>query len=255
MNDAGSERAARGYWDSVYARDARPPRDAGRGESVTDPVWQAAVGFLGDLAGRRVLDLGCGDGRASLYLAAQGARVTAVDRSPVAIESLIRTAAAAAVPESELRAVVADAFDIARLGPFDAVFGSMILHHLEPFDRFAQALRDAMVPGARAFFYENNADSRVLMWCRDHLTGRFGIPRYGDVVERPLGSGELDILRASFSVGIEYPQLVLFRLAPVYLLRGRGWRVCGWIDDRLFAVTAVRRHSYRQCVLLTRRDD
>jgi len=45
-----------------------------------------------DLAGKRVLDLGCGEGRYALYLAQRGCDVTAVDMSQVGLEKLARIA-------------------------------------------------------------------------------------------------------------------------------------------------------------------
>ena len=42
--------------------------------------------LLGDLAGRRVLDLGCGTGNAAVAMAAAGARVTAIDSDPIQLD-------------------------------------------------------------------------------------------------------------------------------------------------------------------------
>jgi 2-polyprenyl-3-methyl-5-hydroxy-6-metoxy-1,4-benzoquinol methylase len=42
--------------------------------------------LLGEVAGRRFLDLGCGTGQEAVYFALQGANVTAIDISPVGIE-------------------------------------------------------------------------------------------------------------------------------------------------------------------------
>jgi hypothetical protein len=39
----------------------------------------------------------------------------------------------------------------------------MILYHVEPFDEFALALREALRSGGRAFFYENSARNPLLM--------------------------------------------------------------------------------------------
>ena len=47
---------------------------------------------LKNVAGRRVLDIGCGTGWTSLLLAQRGARVTAIDISPRQIEILHRNA-------------------------------------------------------------------------------------------------------------------------------------------------------------------
>lgn len=46
-----------------------------------DPFFPAVEALMGDVAGRDVLDLACGQGRVARHLAAVGARVTAVDLS------------------------------------------------------------------------------------------------------------------------------------------------------------------------------
>jgi SAM-dependent methyltransferase len=235
--------AAKQHWDHVH----------GRGEVITaaidDAVGAAALEHFGDITGKRLLDLGCGLGEYSLFFAEHGAQVTAIDTSAVAIEALRAHCAQDSI--ANVNPVVASAFDIDQLGPFDAVFGSMILHHLEPFDHFAEVLRAAMVPGGRAFFYENSANA-FLVWCREHLTGRFGIPKYGDDEEFPLQRQEIDELRGAFTVDVVHPELFFVRLASGYLLRGHGERAFTWIDERLYRFPRARRLSYRQYVLLTR---
>jgi predicted nicotinamide N-methyase len=71
-------------------------------------LWPAARSLaeaLPDVAGLRVIELGCGLGLPSLVAAAKGATVTAADWSPDAIELLRRNAARNGL---ELRAVVRD---------------------------------------------------------------------------------------------------------------------------------------------------
>lgn len=65
-------RAGYDRWARVYDHDANPL------PALEDPHVRAAVG---DVRGRTVLDLGCGTGRHTAWLAAAGARVTAVDFS------------------------------------------------------------------------------------------------------------------------------------------------------------------------------
>jgi SAM-dependent methyltransferase len=238
------ESTARPFWDGVHTRDdvVAATRD--------DPVGGAALAHFGDLAGKRVLDLGCGLGEYSLLFSQQGAAVTAVDTSEVAIARLSAYCERHSIEDVEAR--VGDAFGIAELGPFDAVFGAMILHHLEPFARFVDVLHDAMAPNGRGFFHENSSVSRLLVWARTHLVGRFGIPKYGDDEEFPLQPQEIDLLRSKFAVDVVYPELFFVRLASGYLLRGKGERACGWVDDRLYRYPRLRRLSYKQYVLLTR---
>src|SRR3954449_7445227 len=67
----------RAFHDALAADldpDAMPPEPL-------EPLDLAAVRRAGDLAGKRVLDLGCGSGDLTLPLVQAGARVTAVDLS------------------------------------------------------------------------------------------------------------------------------------------------------------------------------
>jgi SAM-dependent methyltransferase len=241
---AESTSQSREHWDDVYAsRSATIP-------PIDDVVAGAALAHFGDLSGKRVLDMGCGSGEYSLYFAQLGAEVTALDLSQVGIDALAEECRRLGI--TTVRPVVGDAFGIEAHGPFDIVFGSMILHHLEPFTDFVDVLANATAYGARAFFYENSAMSRTLMWCREHLTGHYGIPKYGDNDEFPLQPQEIDLLRRSFDVNVVYPELFLARMASSYLLRGHGDRQLGWIDEKLYRYPRMRRLSYKQYVLLER---
>jgi 2-polyprenyl-3-methyl-5-hydroxy-6-metoxy-1,4-benzoquinol methylase len=213
-----------------------------------DPVAQAALAHFGDVRGQRLLDLGAGRGEFTLFFAQRGAQVVALDQSQVAIDELRVACREAGIDNVE--AIVADAFEIAEHGPFDLVFGKFILHHIEPFDRFAAALRASIAPEGRAFFYENNSMSRLLVWFREHVVGRFGVPKLGDDDEFPLQPSEVDELRRLFSVEVQIRETYLARLASTYLARGHLDRVAGKIDGLLHRISSIRRFSYYQDLLL-----
>jgi len=59
-----------------------------------DPFWPAAEALMGDLVGRRVCDLACGQGRVARQLADLGASVVAVDLSAKLLEIARRHEAA-----------------------------------------------------------------------------------------------------------------------------------------------------------------
>ncbi|MGE5829210.1 MAG: class I SAM-dependent methyltransferase [Micromonosporaceae bacterium] len=79
-----NRRAARHWWD-IDADDYQAEHGDFLGE--VDLVWspeglrEADAGLLGPVAGRRVLEVGCGAAAAARWLATQGARVVALDLS------------------------------------------------------------------------------------------------------------------------------------------------------------------------------
>lgn len=85
-----------------------------------------------DLAGRRVLDAGCGTGALAVAAAQRGAHVTAIDLSPNLVE-LARERIGADVGAGHIDFRVGDMFDPA-LGRFDHVVGMDSLIHYKAAD-------------------------------------------------------------------------------------------------------------------------
>ena len=99
--------------------------------------------------GVRALEIGCGTGMFTEMFAATGAGIIAVDIS----EDLLVKARARGVPNARFIARRFEECDVD--GPFDAVIGSSVLHHLEiapALDRIFHLLR----PGGRLAFAEPN---------------------------------------------------------------------------------------------------
>lgn len=78
----------------------------------------------------RVLDLGCGNGRNSLYLAANGFDVTAWDKNPVSIASLQRVAEAEGL--NNLQSDVRDLNSLTFDGEYDFILSTVVMMFLEP---------------------------------------------------------------------------------------------------------------------------
>lgn len=213
---------------------------------------EAFLSLLGQVSGRTVLDLGCGNGVLSVFLAKNGAHVVAIDSSETAVANTIMLSEFNGVANS-VCAHQLWANNIETLGQtFDFVVGTFILHHIEPFDAFVSALYHVLNPDGVAIFLENSSRNPLLMVCRRYLTGRCGIPKYSDGVEHPFQPHELQLLKDSFcGVSVIYPEFVFFSLLSRYLFRSKKpfnsifRAVDGWIHQRM---PFLRRYSYYQIV-------
>jgi ubiquinone/menaquinone biosynthesis C-methylase UbiE len=171
----------------TFARYARPPRD-------TAYPLEFAYHELGDVAGKRIVDFGCGSGANSVLLAHRGAHVWGIDIS----EDLLRLAQrrlSVSGREGGATFVAGSAHDM----PFpdnsiDVVFGIAILHHLD-LDLVSREVRRVLKPGGRAIFQEPVRNSAVLRFARSLIPYRApDISPY----ERPLTDAELKRFGSGF---------------------------------------------------------
>ena len=160
---------------------------------LTHESWIApAVGAVGNVRGKRVLDLGCGHGMASVVLARRGAIVTACDLSPGYVREARARADANGV-DIHLLVCNGECLPFADAS-FERIWGNAILHHLD-LSRAAVEIHRVLTPGGIAVFCEPWAGNRWLNWARGGL--RYpGKLRTAD--ETPLASRDLDQLRRVF---------------------------------------------------------
>ena len=200
-------------WASVYDHDANPL------PALEDPHVRRA---LGDVGGCDVLDLGCGTGRHTAWLAESGARVTAVDFSVKMLEQARRK-----VPGANVRFVVHDLHDRLPLGDasFDAVVSGLVLEHLRDLGGFFREAHRVLRPRGRGVVSAMHPamflrDSRARF--TDPDTGRVVAP--GSVPHR-LGEFVMAAVRAGFTlsdVGEYAPDAEFVRRYP------RAERYEGW---------------------------
>ncbi len=202
---------------------------------------------LGEVAGLRVLDFGCGHAMASVVLARRGARVTALDLSGGYLAEAGRRAEANGVTVDLVQA------DGQRLpfavGSFDRVWGNAVLHHLD-LRRAAGELRRVLRPGGLAVFCEPWGENPLLEWARRRLPYP-GKERTRD--ERPLRRSDLAPLRAAFpALVVEGYQLL--GMARRVIGAGRLGRGLAWCDDRLLKRVPALSRWCRYVVLTLPRD-
>ncbi len=131
--------------------------------------------FIGDVAGKKILDLGCGEGGYSRELAKKGAQLVSVDCSKRAIEI------ASALAEKEnlkIEHFIRNSNDLFDIEPeqFDIVLCSMMLMDCEDLEGTLKEVARVLKPEGRLF-------ASVLHPCFDgnHDTG---IGRQGEGIER-----------------------------------------------------------------------
>lgn len=138
-------------WNDCY-RDGNLPWDTGRPSSELQRVLdENAIGPC------RALDLGCGTGTNSVWLAQQGFDATGVDVAPLAIAQADKRAQAAGV---KARFAVADVLDLPDLdGPFAFFFDRGCYHAVRRAAprQYAPAVARLLASGARGLILAGNA--------------------------------------------------------------------------------------------------
>jgi 2-polyprenyl-3-methyl-5-hydroxy-6-metoxy-1,4-benzoquinol methylase len=102
--------------------------------------------LAGAVAGRRVLDLGCGEGAYSRELARRGAHVIGIDGSERLV-AVARERAAAAHLDVDCRCVNASALDGIASGSFDLVVASMVFMNVEDYGGAIGEAYRVLAPG------------------------------------------------------------------------------------------------------------
>jgi len=207
----------------------RLPADADR--------LRAALERLGPIAGRRVLDLGCGKGRFAARLEEGGAEVVGLDRAA----AMLRSAAAsgrAAVRGSACRLPFPAA-------SFDALLAVEVLEHLHPTTYravFREAFR-ALRPGGRFVVIDKNALAldparpwlpAVVVKRIDERRGRWMYPSGSPVRERWFWPGQL--ARRFLEAGFADPTAT-----PLVTPEERGRRIFRPGFTRRFIVWSARK--------------
>ena len=165
--------------DNLHAWEEAHRRRAPKGPDLPGLPMQVRRA-LGDLNGKRVLHLGCGNGEGTAELAERGAVVTGVDVEGQALEAARERWPSILWVEADPQALPAEL----RRGRFDLAYaGGGTLHELTDLDGWVRGIAAALrARGELLVFDEHPVSSRVdglMRWHHDYFDGP---PRLGQLV-------------------------------------------------------------------------
>lgn len=158
-------------------------------EACTAPEHRYILERLGDLRGRRLLDLGSGLGEAAVYFALRGAEVTACDLSAGMLGVVGRVAARHGVRVT-LRQAPAERTGLPA-GGFDIVYAGNLLHHVD-IPATLDEVRRVLVPGGVFVSWDPLAHNPLINVYR-RMAAALRTPD-----EHPLRMRELELFRERF---------------------------------------------------------
>ena len=197
------EASASAFWD---------PHGEFRPLHLLNPVRTQFIAERTALAGRRVLDVGCGGGLLAEALARAGARVTAIDLAPGMIE-VARLHAAESALAVDYRLAAAEEVAAAEPAAFDVVTCMEMLEHVPRPATMTATLARALRPGGALFVSTINRNLRSFLLAivgAEYLLGL--IPRGTHEYERLILPSEL--ARWARAAGLTLQSLAGIELNP-----------------------------------------
>ena len=149
--------------------------------------------MIPDMRGKKILDVGCGLGEASVYFALQGARITAVDISPGMIKKTLELASYYGVDDS-VTGIVATAESFKHLDTdFDIIHAANVFHHVADLRATLTSLHEKLRPGGKLVSWDPVKYNPVINIYRSMASEN----RTPD--ERPLGVADIEIFHQIFT--------------------------------------------------------
>lgn len=159
-------------------------------EALTAPENRFILEQMGDLKGKKILDVGAGLGESSVYFALKGADVTCTDISPKMVEIAQRLGQLHGV--SIRGAVTAGESLGVEPGTFDIVYIANTIHHVTDKQQLFAQMHQALKPGGWFFSFDPLAYNPVINLYRRMAT------KVRTEDEAPLTFADLTLARRYF---------------------------------------------------------
>ena len=198
-------------WASTVALEKIPVIESF--EAATAPENRFIVSQIGDLQGKKILDLGCGLGEAAVYFAKKGAHSWAGDVSPGMLDVVQRLAALHGV-SVETRQFPAEEIPFPKQF-FDVVYAGNVLHHSK-LEQVLKEGRRVLKPGGLFTSWDPLAHNPLINIYRRKAT------KVRSADEKPLRFSDLGMFRRVFSE-VKYQTTWFFPLwlfIQFYLIEG-----------------------------------
>ena len=203
--DVATERA---FFDHYYRdhRDRQDPLDSTWVAKATHPsswpldYWEYTFYLVGDLHGKRALEIGCGAGLLTRMLALKGASVSAIDVSEEGCISTRMKLEKNGLPFETI--CVMDAHSLKFLDEsFDLVFMAGVLHHVN-IQKVLVEVRRVLRAGGRVVCYEPLRYGRIMRFLKDFWLKAKGLRDHDQTEhEEALADAELIAFGQTFSAG------------------------------------------------------
>ena len=204
------------------------------------PIFRHILPKMGDLRGKKVLELGCGPGGTAVIFAQRGAQVLAVDISQDEVEKTIQMAKDHNVSD-RVKVTVMDAENLAcHSETFDFVFSKSVLVLTDHEVVAAESAR-VLKPGGKAIFLENLKHHPLI-----YLYRRLFVPYAPGV--RYISQGDIERIGSHFSV-IDHREFHLLSIGSLFwdkfIKSGKVYRwtlnVLTSIDEKLLSLAPFLR--------------
>lgn len=191
----------------------KKPVFSGIFDSTADSFFKKAYvklnQLLGNIEGKKILDVGCGTGNLSYFLAYKGANVTGIDLSNNFIQLCKETATKLklSIDFKEMNAQLPDFPEES----FDIIVGSRIIHHLPDIKLFLEECKRLLKKGGYVVFIEPLKKNPIVQ-----LNRKFYAPKERTRHEHPLHMSDVMIARETFGNIQHYEYFLLSPLSMFF---------------------------------------